>query len=184
MTLFWEKGYHATSLKDLEAALKMKPGSIYAAFSSKEGLFLQALKRYYETFRDQFQAEMAAAPTTLGGITEHLRSYARMSEDDRNAQACMLFKTVVDTRATDPEIASAARDYLTAMREGMAALFRKAAADGEIPADIDPDRLARLLQANITAIRFELHQGTDPAALTRLAEDMAQEFERLRLRPN
>ena len=34
MSLFWERGYHATSLKDLEAALSMKPGSIYAAFKS------------------------------------------------------------------------------------------------------------------------------------------------------
>ena len=28
MDLFWEKGFHATSLKDLETALEMKPGSI------------------------------------------------------------------------------------------------------------------------------------------------------------
>ncbi|MDX1730552.1 MAG: helix-turn-helix domain-containing protein, partial [Aurantimonas coralicida] len=34
LRLFWAKGYHATSLKDLEAALTMKPGSIYAAFQS------------------------------------------------------------------------------------------------------------------------------------------------------
>ena len=37
--LFWRKGYHTTSLKDLEAALNMRPGSIYAAFGSKEALF-------------------------------------------------------------------------------------------------------------------------------------------------
>lgn len=39
MALFWDKGFHATSLKDLEAALAMKPGSIYAAFVSKENLY-------------------------------------------------------------------------------------------------------------------------------------------------
>jgi len=44
--IFWAQGFHATSLKDLERALDMRPGSIYAAFGSKEGLFNEALDRY------------------------------------------------------------------------------------------------------------------------------------------
>ncbi len=180
MTLFWDKGFHATSLKDLEAALKMKPGSIYAAFGSKEGLFLEALKRYYDMSRANFEAQMNAAPSTMDGIVAHLRSYATMPEGHPKAQACMLFKTVVDTRSTDPKIAETSRGYLTSMRDAMAGLFRKAIEDGEIRADADPDRLARLLQADITAIRFELHQGTDRVSLSRLADDMAEEFDRLR----
>ena len=89
MTLFWEKGYHATSLKDLEAALKMKPGSIYAAFCSKEGLFLEALKRYFETFHTRFHDEMAAAPTAIGGLADHLRAYGAVPAEDPQAQACI-----------------------------------------------------------------------------------------------
>ena len=46
MELFWARGYHTTSLKDLERALDMRPGSIYAAFGSKEALFRAALDRY------------------------------------------------------------------------------------------------------------------------------------------
>ncbi|MGV8985829.1 MAG: TetR/AcrR family transcriptional regulator [Cypionkella sp.] len=45
VSLFWNKGFHATSLKDLETTLHMNPGSIYAAFSSKENLYLLALER-------------------------------------------------------------------------------------------------------------------------------------------
>ena len=44
--LFWQKGFHATSLKDLERTLDMRPGSIYAAFGSKDALFQEALERY------------------------------------------------------------------------------------------------------------------------------------------
>lgn len=182
MMLFWEKGYHATSLKDLEAALKMKPGSIYAAFSSKEALFLEALKRYYEEFRAAFEAEVAAAPTKLDGVIGHLRGYAEMPRSDPRAQACMVFKTLVDTRATDPAIADTACRYLTEIRDAMAQLFRDAIADGELTEGADPERLARLLQADIAAMRFELHQGTGQDALRALAEDMAETFERLRVR--
>jgi len=45
LSVFWRKGYHATSLKDLETNLDMKPGSIYAAFESKENRYLLALER-------------------------------------------------------------------------------------------------------------------------------------------
>ncbi|MGU0800458.1 helix-turn-helix domain-containing protein, partial [Pseudomonas aeruginosa] len=33
--LFWERGYHATSMKHIEQALDMRPGSLYATFGSK-----------------------------------------------------------------------------------------------------------------------------------------------------
>ncbi|SNS51534.1 TetR/AcrR family transcriptional regulator [Tropicimonas sediminicola] len=180
MTLFWKKGYHATSLKDLEAALNMKPGSIYAAFSSKEGLFLEALARYYETSRGAFAAEMAKAGSPLEGVAQHLRSYADIPTDHPRAQACMLLKTLVDTRATEPAIAEKSREYLSGMRDAMTEVFERAIAAGELPEDTDPQRLARRLQACIMALRFELHQGTGEADLSALAEDMAQEFERLR----
>ncbi|MFQ3195590.1 MAG: TetR/AcrR family transcriptional repressor of nem operon, partial [Colwellia sp.] len=32
--LFWEKGFHATSTRDLQEVVNMRPGSIYAAFGS------------------------------------------------------------------------------------------------------------------------------------------------------
>ena len=55
--LFWAKGYHATSLKDLENALNMRPGSIYAAFKSKQALFLAAMERYFEKMQSGFRAD-------------------------------------------------------------------------------------------------------------------------------
>lgn len=93
MSLFWRKGYHAASLKDLETALKMKPGSIHAAFSSKETLYLPALKRCFEKSRADFRAQMAAAASPLAGLAAHIRSYARLAPDDAARQACMLTKT-------------------------------------------------------------------------------------------
>ncbi|MEP3563102.1 MAG: helix-turn-helix domain-containing protein, partial [Marinobacter sp.] len=41
--LFWKKGFHATSTRDLQDAVNMRPGSIYSAFGSKEGLYSESL---------------------------------------------------------------------------------------------------------------------------------------------
>ena len=181
MSLFWDKGYHATSLKDLEAALCMKPGSIYAAFQSKQNLYLLALEKYFNFSRQLLAQKIAQAATPLQGLADHLRSYPQLNPDDAKRQACMLTKTIVDTRSTDPLIAEKARDYMGAMRRDIALAFAAAREQGELPADANPERLARRYQANITALRLEMHQATDQFDLVNLAEDMATEVESLRL---
>lgn len=181
MALFWEKGYHATSLKDLEARLSMKPGSIYAAFTNKETLYLLTLERYFAASRAGFRNHMARAISPLATLADHFRSYARMRPDDMARRACMLTKTLVDTRATDPCIAAASQEYMSAMQSEFAAAFTAARDIGELPDGSDPDRLARRFQANITALRLALHQGMAPADFAQLAEDMAEEIEGLRV---
>ena len=72
MTLFWLKGYHATSLKDLEGALKMKPGSIYAAFQSKEALFRATLERYCARMAKDLDAGRPLEVDWLSGAVARL----------------------------------------------------------------------------------------------------------------
>lgn len=182
MSLFWDKGYHATSLKDLEAALRMKPGSIYAAFSSKENLYLLAMERYFQASQKRLRAQLAHAESPLAALAALFRSYAGLSPQDAQRQACMLTKTLVDTRTTDPAIAEASRRYLDRMRAIFAEGFAAAQAAGELPDTADPARLARRFQANINALRLELHRGAPPQDITMLAEDMAREIEQLNIK--
>ncbi len=182
MVLFWEKGFHATSLKDLEARLSMKPGSIYAAFTSKENLYLLALARYFAKSRAGFRDHIARATSPLEALADHFRSYARLRPDDMARRACMLTKTLVDTRATDPAIASVSQDYMKAMQDEFAAAFTAARDAGELADFADPDRLARRFQANVAALRLALHQGMATEDFAQLAEDMAEEVEGLRVK--
>ncbi|WP_417271315.1 TetR/AcrR family transcriptional regulator [Celeribacter sp.] len=181
MTLFWDKGYHATSLKDLEATLGMKPGSIYAAFTSKENLYLLALERYFEASRSSVRRAMAQAASPLAGLADHLRGFAKLPPHDKARQACMMTKTLIDTRTTDPAIVEKARAYLSAMQQEFSACFARAVAQGELPETSDPDRLARRYLANISALRLELARGASPEDVHALAEDMALEIEGMRI---
>jgi len=175
MILFWRKGYHATSLKDLEAALHMKPGSIYAAFESKENLYLLAIERYFEASLKGFRAEMSKAVTPLAGLAAQFQNYANLAQEDSLRQACMLMKTVVDTASTDPKIAAASLRYLDQMCGEFAEAFEAARAAGQLPCDADPMRLARRFQANISALRVELLRRTPQDDISKLAADMAKE---------
>ena len=49
MMLFWQQGYEATSIRDLERASGLTAPSLYGAFGNKEALFTAALQRYVDT---------------------------------------------------------------------------------------------------------------------------------------
>jgi TetR/AcrR family transcriptional repressor of nem operon len=181
LNLFWTKGYHATSLKDLEVALNMKPGSIYAAFSSKEALYLAALERYFHRSKNALRDIGKETESPIEALTGLLRQIGKGRADDPSCRACMLVKTILDTAATDAPIADQSRVYLDRMREEIAILFDLAKSKGELPSNSDPDRLARRFQAELTALRIETHRGTDKKDLAMLADDMAESWAKLRV---
>jgi TetR/AcrR family transcriptional repressor of nem operon len=49
MTVFWDKGYEATTMQDLLKASGLLKGSLYGAFGDKQALYLAALKHYNHT---------------------------------------------------------------------------------------------------------------------------------------
>lgn len=50
LSLFWAKGYEATSLADLTRAMKLSKSSLYDTFGDKHSLFLAAFDRYADTY--------------------------------------------------------------------------------------------------------------------------------------
>ena len=46
LTLFWRKGYQATSLADLVAAMQISRSSFYATFGDKRSLFIECLDQF------------------------------------------------------------------------------------------------------------------------------------------
>ncbi len=178
LDLFWAKGFHATSLKDLEAALSMKPGSIYAAFSSKESLYLAALERYFENSRDTFRRIGREANSPVAALTDLLRDIGHCARQDQTQRACMLVKTVLDTTSDNAAIAERSRLYLDKIKSEITAVLEVAQEKGELRADIQIDRLARKYQSFLTALRIEAHRGSPKNELADLAEDLAEDWKR------
>ncbi|MGP6089011.1 TetR/AcrR family transcriptional regulator [Antarctobacter jejuensis] len=175
LTLFWQKGYHATSLKDLESALHMKPGSIYAAFKSKEALFLLALERYYERNVQSIRAQMAERSSPLAALAAFLRSFAQEEADDPKRRACMVVRTMLDATDAEAALAVQSRLYLDQMTGEFQKIFEAAKQARELPDTADTARLARRFQANLTALRIEAQRGLPREDLVALADDMANE---------
>lgn len=65
--VFSERGYHATSIGDLTAAMRLATGSVYKAFRDKHAVFLAAFERYAALRQEQTRSAAAKAPMAASG---------------------------------------------------------------------------------------------------------------------
>ncbi|MBO9475568.1 TetR/AcrR family transcriptional regulator [Shimia sp. R10_1] len=167
--LFWRRGWAGTSLKDLENELKLKPGSFYAAFGSKDALFELALDRFA---RDGAKA-IAVLVNEIGPLNA-LKSWPMLSVQDAQApaMACMLSKTLLELRTHAHPLADQAAAHLNTFEQVFADVFAQAQAAGQIRASHDPNKLARRYQSDLLGVRVLAEHNPEGAA--EIAEDIAE----------
>ena len=180
LDLFWAKGFQGTSMKDLGAALGMHPGSIYAAFGSKEKLFEESLERYAALSAARLEKTLAEFPSPIDGLADHIRGLGNLDPADGPSRACMLVKTVLETPDDDPVVRRSAEILLRNVEAAFADAFRRAKTRGDLPESADPDHLATWLQMQIFGLRAYAQRSDAGPKVRALAEDIALGVENLR----
>ena len=180
-SLFWMQGYHATSMKHLETALDLGPGSIYARFGSKAGVFEAALKNYADGRRAELARHMDAHESVLEGLAAYAASFRNLCERDAPSVACMMMKSVTELNATEPALQTVASDLLDATEEMFAEQFGRAKSAGELVADADPAFLGAWLQAEIMGIRTYAQKANTADRVSQLADGLARRVRGLKL---
>lgn len=163
--LFWKRGWAGTSLKDLEAALQMKPGSFYAAFGSKDALFALAMERYATDGRDRLMelAQKHGPVKALQRLPEMI-----VENDAAPAKACMLSKTLLELHAHNHPLAHEANQHLLKMENHFTQLFQQAQSAGDIDPSHDPKALARKYQSDLLGLRVSAErEGVDAKAIAK-----------------
>jgi TetR/AcrR family transcriptional repressor of nem operon len=153
MQAFWAHGYGATSLADLLEVTDLHPGSLYAAFHSKEGLFLAVLDHYGQSSAASIERALAEADSPLEGIRAYFRQLAEDAANPRAERSCLLVNTVLELARQNTTV----QERVTRHLDTVEALFRRALeaaqANGELSADKDPLALAAFLMCNIWGLR-------------------------------
>ncbi|MFC4257492.1 TetR/AcrR family transcriptional regulator [Marinobacter lacisalsi] len=171
--LFWERGYSGTSMKHIEKALDMRPGSLYATFGSKDGLFREALDLYAGRMSGAMAEALDNAPTIMDGIFDYLRALtAEITSPDSPARACLVVKTLLEVTEEQEELRTLVNQRLQAVEDFLAKLFEKARSRGELKDGVDSRRLARLVQAQIMGLRSLAQRDIDADTVRSLTEDV------------
>lgn len=181
LQLFWQKGFHATSLKDIEQALDMRPGSIYAAFGNKEGLFQESLEYYARLGLTEIERVLSHHDTPLLGLAAYVRQLGGIRDKALPSRACMLVKSLLELGAREQTALTKVEMLLSGMETRFIECFREAQNVGEMDKQFDPVRLGRRLQAEVMGLRAFAQRSVESSTIHALAEDMALSIEALRL---
>lgn len=158
---FWEHGYCATSISQLVEATRLQPGSLYAAFESKEGLFLAALDHYAQQSLARLQAALAEAADPLQGITGFFEQLVVDAADNAHPHGCLLVNTVLEVGRHNPTVQLRVKAHLAQIESVFVAALEAAQARGMLAADKQPAVLAKFLMTTIWGLRVLGGTGAD-----------------------
>jgi TetR/AcrR family transcriptional regulator, transcriptional repressor for nem operon len=147
LDVFWRKGFAGTSIPDLSAATDLLPGSLYAAFGSKDEMFRLSLGRYAAWLA----ARMPRDTTGLDGIKAGLDTIVRLTVADRERRGCPMLNAIPEANALSSETQADITAGLTWMRRYFEKRLGEALA--ETKASLDVDQMASVLLAAAVSIR-------------------------------
>src|SRR6516164_9233181 len=154
MRVFWERGYHATSVQDLMKAAGVQKQSLYCAFGDKRSLFLKCLNLYTTQTLFAIQKMLQDSDSALGGIARVMR-FASQAPDSKNCPpGCLMANTALELGLDDPGVAEEIRNMFRGVEQMLAAAVGKAQAQGEISKNLNPVAIGQGLANTISGIRI------------------------------
>jgi AcrR family transcriptional regulator len=169
MLLFWRKGFAATSMSDLCDAMGVRSPSLYAAFGSKEALYLEAVEYYARTIGPPVWDKLAEGATARAGIENLLIAWTESLPKSRATPAgCMALLAAVGDEwpATIVRVVKKVRlEMLGTLRSRL----ETAVAKGELPASTDIDGLSRFYLSVFQGMAVQAKDGATPAELRAVA---------------
>ncbi|MBL7253165.1 TetR/AcrR family transcriptional regulator [Paractinoplanes lichenicola] len=169
MTLFWSRGYEATSMRDLTQHLGLGPGSIYAAFGDKDGLYRAALEHYRATLAADALRDLRAGGDARSAIRSMMLERARIATDE-GGRGCLAVNAACERLPHDTATRDVVRDMQAASREALADVLRAARERGELAARHDPDALAGFLVTFLNGLLVAAKVTPDVPALEPLVD--------------
>lgn len=175
--LYWEKGYHATSMRNLQDVVDMRPGSIYAAFGNKDNLFKEALNRYAEEGAANLANSIAQEETVIAGLKRFIHSVTVCSKGTAPSGMCMVVKTIGELTQNDsPDLLNHATSILERVESSFVKTFQQAIDNGEISSNKDPAELARYFQIQVMGLRTYAQVSNDMGAVEKYIDGIFEQF--------
>ncbi|MFF4518344.1 TetR/AcrR family transcriptional regulator [Streptomyces mirabilis] len=151
MDLFWRRGYAETSLQDLLKELSIGSGSFYAAFGSKEHLYIRSLDRYVSLQGRDLETTLDETPEIRPAVRKVLASMIEADLADPT-RGCLVVNAATQC-GDQPLAADRVNTAIRQVESFLAGALERAQARGEISPEKNPRELARFLTTFIQGIR-------------------------------
>jgi TetR/AcrR family transcriptional repressor of nem operon len=165
MHVFWRRGYQATTLGDLLAAMRLSKSSFYETFGTKRALLLTALRRYAESGMAGLIAPLLAPDASRPAIEAALARMVRHARSAEGRRGCLVNNTLGEVAPNDPIVFAATREVLEQLEALLIGVVRRAQARGEITRKESARALARFLATTFGGLNLVAKARPDKTTL-------------------
>ncbi|WP_127088466.1 TetR/AcrR family transcriptional regulator [Aquabacter cavernae] len=168
MQVFWRKGYTASSLAELCAAMEINPPSLYAAFGSKDALYEQALARYGALAVPAIWGGVDGAPTARDAVESVLLASAANLGCSGRPPGCMVALSSVGEEG-EARLGALVREARADGTHRLEARLARAVSEGELPEGLDLPAIARFYSCVVQGLSLQARDGASRAELDGIA---------------
>jgi len=125
--VFWEQGYHATSIEMLCKATVLMRGSLYGAFGDKRGLLIAAFDRYAEGALARLKERLSADVPPREALRQALLHYTRVAAELNGRHGCFITNAALELLPAEELL----RPYIETTLQRISAQLADAVARGQ-----------------------------------------------------
>ncbi len=170
--LFWEKGYNATSMRDIAISYGCRPANIYNFFSDKEEILFEVLREEMEQIIDPIKhLEEDDSTSPLDQLKFIIESHLKVTLSYRRS-AKMLFDVALDSLSPDKR--KKIIDFRDTYDRIIRKVIRRGIDKGYLP-EVDLRLAGFMIASMITRTRIWFHpkKGLSVSDLTDFIFDFA-----------
>lgn len=162
-TLFWQRGFHAAGMREIQQALDMRPGSIYARFQSKEGLFKLVVEHYAQNSAERLK-QVAEAESPLNALYNFFETALTGPDEQRYMRQCLLVKSIAELDIIGEVAKKTVLESMQTLKVGFKHIIEACIEKGELPEHTPTALAAEWLQNQFVGLRaFAILQDDNKA---------------------
>ena len=150
---FRQRGYEATSVRDLTDCMGIGPTSLYNSFGDKRALFIKALERYVDRSVRARLARLESSLPPKQAVRTLIEDVVERSLTDRTRGGCLLINSALEIAPHDPEVGAEIAKRLGEIEGFYRRSISAAQSIGTIPRKLNSSDFARLLLSVLLGIR-------------------------------
>ena len=164
MSIFWRKGYAATSTDDLLRAMNIGRQSMYDTFGDKHRLYLEALERYQRERVAENIRRLRSTASPLAGIEAFVIGIIASDKSVRE-RGCMGVGSICEFGNADTDLVTLRARSGGAQHRALIERLRHAQAANEIGANVDIERAVRFVETMMFGLQVAAKAGASLQSL-------------------
>jgi TetR/AcrR family transcriptional repressor of nem operon len=160
LDLFWQHGFHQTSMRDISKATGLTLTSLTNAFGNKVGLFRCAMDSYLDRLDRFILAPLHPPSAGVPAIREVFEQAVESSKTGQFSHGCMACNAILDLASLkDPDVAAQVDTAFGTIQSAFEHVLERAQAQGTVTRHVSAAELSHHLLLIFQGLSLQARSG-------------------------